>query len=159
MLRESLENFARKELTYDDYVVVEATGNAASVVEVLAPHVDRVIIANPKQVRLIAHAKIKTDAIDAAVLAKLYAAGFLPEVWVPDEGTLALRRQVARRTQLIRQRVRLKNLIQSILHTHLIPPCPHGNLTGLSGRKWIAAQRLRDAATASHRREAHRLPG
>lgn len=108
----------------------------------LAPHVDRVIIANPKQVRLIAHAKIKTDAIDAAVLAKLYATGFLPEVWVPDEATLALRRQVARRTQLVRQRVRLKNLIQSILHAHLIPPCPHGNLTGISGRNWIAAQRL-----------------
>lgn len=47
----------------------------------LARHVDRVVIANPKQVRLIAHAKIKTDAIDAAVLAKLYATGFLPEVW------------------------------------------------------------------------------
>lgn len=49
---------------------------------------------------------------------------------------------IARRTQLIRQRVRLKNLIQSILHAHLIPPCPQGNSTGISGRKWIAAQRL-----------------
>ncbi|BBB94833.1 transposase [Bradyrhizobium elkanii USDA 61] len=58
----------------------------------------------------------RTDAIDAAVLAKLYATGFLPEVWVPDQRTMALRRQVARRTQLVRQRVRLKNLIQSILH-------------------------------------------
>lgn len=140
MTRESLEAFAKKELTHDDHVVVEATGNAAAVVEVLAPHVDRVVIANPKQVRLIAHAKIKTDAIDAAVLAKLYATGFLPEVWVPDERTLALRRQVARRKQFVRQRVRLKNLIQSILHAHLIPPCPHLNLVGISGRKWIAAQ-------------------
>ncbi|PPQ13715.1 IS110 family transposase, partial [Bradyrhizobium sp. AC87j1] len=139
MTRDSLEAFARKELTHDDHVVVEATGNAAAVVEVLAPYVDRVVIANPKQVRLIAHAKIKTDAIDAAVLAKLYATGFLPEVWVPDQRTMALRRQVARRTQLVRQRVRLKNLIQSI-HAHLIPPCPHLNLVGISGRRWIAAQ-------------------
>jgi transposase len=92
------------------------------------------------------------DAIDAAVLAKLYASGFLPEVWVPDAATLALRRQVARRTQLIRQRVRLKNLIQSILHAHLIPPCPHGNLTGISGRKWIAAQRLPDDERAAVQR-------
>ncbi|PPQ13696.1 IS110 family transposase, partial [Bradyrhizobium sp. AC87j1] len=92
MTRDSLEAFARKELTHDDHVVVEATGNAAAVVEVLAPYVDRVVIANPKQVRLIAHAKIKTDAIDAAVLAKLYATGFLPEVWVPDQRTMALRR-------------------------------------------------------------------
>lgn len=127
MLRERLEAFAMKELTHDDHVVVEATGNAAAVVEVLAPYVDRVVVANPKQLRLIAHAKIKTDALDAAVLAKLYSTGFLPDVWVPDEATLALRRQVARRTQLICQRVRLKNHIQAILHAHLVPPCPQPN--------------------------------
>jgi hypothetical protein len=97
MLREALEDFARKNLTHDDHVVIEATGNAASVAELLAPHVDRVVIANPKQVRMIAHAKIKTDAIDAAVLAKLDASGFLPEVWMPDAMTLAMRRQIARR--------------------------------------------------------------
>jgi transposase len=123
-------------------VVIEATGNAAAVVDVLSPYVDRVVIANPKQVRMIAHAKVKTDAIDAVVLAKLYASGFLPEVWVPDQRTLALRRQVTRRFQLVRQRVRLKNLIQSILHAHLVPPCPPGNLVGISGRKWLAGQIL-----------------
>lgn len=69
---------------------------------------------------------MKTDTIDATVLAKLYASCFLPEIWVPDPATLALRRLVTRRTQLVRQRSRLKNLIQSILHVHLIPPCPHG---------------------------------
>ncbi|MER9826759.1 transposase, partial [Mesorhizobium sp. M0115] len=53
-----------------------------------------------------------------------------------------LRRQVTRRTQLVRQRSRLKNLIQSILHAHLIPPCPHGNLVGISGRKWLTRQIL-----------------
>ncbi len=123
-------------------MVIEATGNAAAVVDVLSPYVDRVVIANPKQVRMIAHAKVKTDHIDAVVLAKLYASGFLPEVWVPDQRTLALRRQVTRRFQLVRQRVRLKNLIQSILHAHLVPPCPPGNLVGISGRKWLAGQIL-----------------
>lgn len=67
MLREELEAFAQKVLTHDDHVVVEATGNAATVVAISAPHVDRVVVASPKQVRLIAYAKIKTDAIDAAV--------------------------------------------------------------------------------------------
>ncbi len=142
MIRDKLEHFARKELTHDDHVVIEATGNAAAVAEVLSPYVDRIAIANPKQVHMIAHAKVKTDTIDATVLAKLYASGFLPEVWVPDPATLALRRQVTRRTQLVRQRSRLKNLIQSILHAHLIPPCPHGNLVGISGRKWLARQIL-----------------
>jgi hypothetical protein len=73
----------------NDHVVIEATGNAVSIVAVLQPFVDRVIVANPKQVRMIAHAKIKTDAIYAAMLAKLYATGFLPEVWTPDQKTLA----------------------------------------------------------------------
>lgn len=140
MRRADLEAFTRQELTHDDHVIVEATGNAAAVVEVLSPYVHRVVIANPKLVRLIAYAKIKTDGIDAAVLAKLYATGFLPKVWIPDLKTLSLRHQVARRTQLVRQRVRLKNLIQSILHTHLAPPFPHGNLVGRSGRTWIAKQ-------------------
>src|SRR3712207_3845894 len=113
MRRDRLEAFARSTLSRDDHLVVEATGNAAAVAEVLAPHVGRVVIANPKQVRLIAEAKVKTDKIDAAVLARLYASGFLPEVWVPDGRTQALRRQVARREQLVRQRTRLKNIVQS----------------------------------------------
>jgi transposase len=160
MRRDRLEAFARSTLTHDDHVVVEATGNAAAVVEVLAPHVGRVVIANPKQVRLIADAKVKTDKIDAAVLAKLYASGFLPEVWIPDARTEAMRRQVTRRTQLVRQRTRLKNIVQSILHAHLVPPCPHGDLLGRAGRNWLAAQWLPEderAAVERHVRELDRL--
>jgi hypothetical protein len=65
MRRDRLEAFARSTLTHDDHVVVEATGNAAAVVEVFSAHVGRVVIANPKQVRVIADAKINTDTIDA----------------------------------------------------------------------------------------------
>jgi transposase len=105
-----LAAFART-LTHDDHVVIEATGNAAAVSQVLAPHVGRVVIANPRQVRLIAEARIKTDVIDATVLARLYASNFLPELWVPDQHTLALRRQVTRRNQMVRQQARLKTII------------------------------------------------
>jgi len=117
MRRDRLAAFAAT-LSASDIVVVEATGNAAAVADVIAPHVKRVVIANPKQVRMIAHAKIKTDTIDAGVLAQLYASGFLPEVWIADEPTQALRRQVTRRNQILRQRTRLKNIMQSILHAH-----------------------------------------
>ena len=74
--RDRLKAFAAS-LSSTDVVVVEATGNAAAVAAVISPHVKRVVIANPKQVRVIAHAKIKTDIIDAGVLAQLYASGFL----------------------------------------------------------------------------------
>jgi transposase len=159
MTREHLEAFART-LTHDDHVVIEATGNAAAVSELLAPHVGRVVIANPRQVRLIAEARIKTDVIDATVLARLYASGFLPEVWVPDQRTLALRRQVTRRNQIVRQRARLKAIIQSILHAHLVPPCPHADLPGPKGRAWLLAQPLppdEAEAVARHLREHDRL--
>jgi transposase len=58
------------------------------------------VIAYPKQVRVIAHAMIKTDTIDAGALVRLYAAGFLAEVWIPDDPSQAVRRQVTRRNQI-----------------------------------------------------------
>jgi transposase len=157
--RDLLEKFACS-LSPEDIVVVEATGNASAVSAVIAPHVKRVAIANPKQVKIIAHAKIKTDTIDAGILAQLYASGFLPEVWVPDEATQALRRQVSRRQQIVKQRSRLKNIIQSILHAHLIPPCPAADLCGAKGRTWLSGQRLPEderLAINRHLREFDRL--
>ena len=139
--RVALERFA-KSLSATDHVVLEATGNTAAIVNALKAHVGRVVVANPLQVRLIAEAKVKTDKIDAAILAQLYASGFLPEVWIPDESTQALRRQVARRTQIVRQRVRLKNEIHSVLATHLIAKSPAADLFGKKGRAWLAAQPL-----------------
>jgi transposase len=56
LTRDAVIAFRRK-LRPDDEVVIEATVNTAAIV----------------------HAKIKTDKIDAAVLAKLHASGFLPE--------------------------------------------------------------------------------
>lgn len=159
MTRDHLAAFART-LMHDDAVVIEATGNASAVAEVIRPHVGRVVIANPRQVRLIAEARIKTDVIDATVLARLYASGFLPEVWIADEHTLGLRRQVTRRNQVVRQRARLKTIAQSILHAHLVPPCPHADLFGPRGRAWLLAQPLpadeRDALER-HLREYDRL--
>jgi hypothetical protein len=59
MTRDHLAAFART-LTREDHVVVEASGNASAVAEVIRPHVGRVVIANPRQVRLIAKARVKT---------------------------------------------------------------------------------------------------
>jgi transposase len=130
-----------RQLRADDEVVLEATGNTAVIVRLLRPFAQRVVIANPLQVRAIAHAKVKTDKIDAAVLAKLHASGFLPEVWMPDEATETLRRLVAQRGQVVRQMTRTKNRIHGILHANLIPPYL-GNLFGAAGRAWLAEQPL-----------------
>lgn len=139
--RDELERFAGR-LRTTDHVVLEATGNTAAIVNVLRLHVAYVAIANPLRVRLIAEARVKTDRIDAAVLAQLYASGFLPEVWMPDDHTLALRRQISRRSQLVRQRTRLKNEIHAVLAAHLIERCPATDLFGRKGRAWLGNQPL-----------------
>ena len=101
LTRDAVIKFGRK-LRSDDEVVIEATVNTAMIVRLLRPSVRRVVIANPLQVRAIAHAKIKTDKIDAALLAKLHASGFLSKVWMPIEATETLRRLVAGRARLRR---------------------------------------------------------
>jgi transposase len=82
----------------------------------------------------VANPRVKTDKIDAAVLASLRAADFLPEIWLPDADT------VTRRNQVVRHRIRIKNEVHSILHTHLIPKCPHAELFGRMGRNWLSRQ-------------------
>ena len=159
MSRAGLEGFGRTLSKEEDEVVIEATGNAMAVVRALEPHVARVIVANPTQVKAIAYAQVKTDKIDAGVLASLRAANFLPEVWLPDTDTERMRRQVARRNQVVRHRTRIKNEVHAILHAHLVPCCPH-DLFARVGRDWLGRQTLPDderAAVARHLRELDRL--
>jgi transposase len=130
-----------KALKRSDEVVLEATGNTGVIVRLLMPFVRRVVVANPLQVRSIAWAKVKTDKIDAALLAKLHASGFLPEVWVPNEETDSLRRRIAERNQLVSQMTRLKNRVQSVLHANLIPRYA-GKLFSKRGRTWLDTQPL-----------------
>ena len=61
-----------RSLRADDEVVLEATGNTATIVRLLTPFVARVVIANPLQVKAIAHARVKTDKVDAKILAQLH---------------------------------------------------------------------------------------
>ena len=58
-----------RSLKSDDDVILEATGNTSAIVRLLTPFVNRVVIANPLQVKAIAHARVKTDKVDAKILA------------------------------------------------------------------------------------------
>jgi transposase len=159
MTRTALEGFGQS-LRLTDEVVIEATGNCMAVSRVLSPFVARVIIANPLQVKAIAYAHVKTDKIDAGVLASLQAAGFLPQIWTPAPEVERRRRLVARRDQVVRHRTRIKNEVHSILHAHLIPRCPHADLFSRVGRAWLQRQPLPSdeiLAIERHVRELDRL--
>jgi transposase len=138
---EALRLFADS-LAPSDEVALEATGNTHAIARLLERHVARVVVANPAKTRAIAEAKVKTDKVDAEVLAQLLAADYLPAVWLPDDETHALRRQVHRRAHIVRQRTRLKNGVHAILHGNLVPRCPAADLFGHKGRAWLAEQDL-----------------
>jgi len=124
----------------DDQIALEATTNSDAIATMLRPLVARVVVSNPRKTRAIAEAKVKTDKVDARILAQLLAADFLPETWVADERTRMLRRLVMRRTHLVRQRTRLKNQVNGILSRNLVPTCPHADLFSGVGRNWLSKQ-------------------
>jgi transposase len=63
-------------------------------------------------------------------------------VWLPDERTRRLRRQVTRRAHLVRQRTRIKNQVHAILARNLAPTPPVSDLFGTTGRHWLSRQDL-----------------
>jgi transposase len=122
------------------HVALEATGNALAIARLLRPHVARVVLAEPSAVH--DRAGKKTDRLDARSLAKLLATGMLSEVWAPDDETAALRHQLSRRRQLVRQRTREKNQVHAVLMRNLKDRPPVSDLFGAKGRAWLAEQHL-----------------
>lgn len=125
-----------------DEVAMEMSGNAAAIARIIEPHVARVVLADPKKVRERIGNGPKTDRLDARVLAKLGAGGFLAAVWSPDEETRVRRRLISRRAQLVRQRTREKNQVHAVMVRNLRGKAPMSDLFGVNGRAWLAEQPL-----------------
>lgn len=119
--REALTAFAQQHFRPGDRLALEATFHTWAVVDVLAPYCPSIVISNPLRTRAIASAKIKTDRVDARVLAQLLRSDFLPLVWRPDPETQRRRRLVSRRASLVADRTTIKNRVHAILHHRLIP--------------------------------------
>ena len=64
-------DWARAHLTAADAVVLEATANAWSLYDLLAPLVAAVTVAHAGVIKLIAQARVKTDRRDTLHLARL----------------------------------------------------------------------------------------
>ena len=134
--REAITGFARNHLPPDTHIAIEATTNTWAVVRLLQPFVAEVVVSNPLRTRAIAEAKIKTDKVDALVLANLLRCDFLPRVWIPDPATVALRHQSTERATLVADRTRIKNRIHSVLHQRLIS-APHDDLFCPQSLAWL----------------------
>jgi transposase len=134
--RGALQHFAQHRLRQSDHVALEATTNTWPVVEILRASVARVVVGNPLKTKAIAEAKIKTDKVDAEVLAQLLRCNYLPDVWQPDEMTQTQRSLITHHTGLTCQRARHKNRIQCLLARLLLDP-PSRFLWNEAGLAWL----------------------
>jgi transposase len=75
----------------------------------------QVILAHPLKVRLIAESQIKTDKVDALVLAHLQRTGFLPQAYLAPPEIRKLRELFRCRCGLVRMRTALKLRIHALL--------------------------------------------
>ncbi len=133
-----LPGWACQHLTTQDQVAFELTTNAWAVYDELAAQAGRVVVTNPYKTKLIAEAYIKNDKVDAWTLARLLAAGFTCEVWVPDRQVREHRALATQRARLQRERTRLKNRMHTLLHRHNLT-CPTPSLFTAAGQAWLAA--------------------
>lgn len=96
-------------------IVMESCGIWEEFYDLLESKGYDVCLANPLQVKAIAHARIKNDKVDSEVLARLLKADLIPTSYVPPKEVRELRNMVRHRKVLIKQRTKLKNNIHSIL--------------------------------------------
>ena len=142
----NLIRFAKAKLKRTDQVALESTTNTWPVVEILRPFVAQIVVGNPLKIKAIAEAKIKTDKVDAEVLAQFLRCDFLPSVWQPDDQTRRMRAWITHRTALTTQKTRVKNQIQGLLGRLLIHS-PYKLLWTKAGLAW-----LKDLELPAHER-------
>jgi transposase len=96
-----------------------------------------VSVSHPKKTRYIAEAKIKSDRVDSKAIAELVRLNALPPAYMPDEDIATLREKIRRRAFLVRERVRLRVKIKSILTYEGIRSSSEHGLFTESGVEWL----------------------
>jgi len=128
------------------HVGYEATMNWGWLYEILEaiPGVERIVMANPLHVRLIAAAQVKTDKVDARKLAQLLRANLLPASHIPDRATRQRKEVLRQRTFLVRERTKVRNRIHRLLgRQHGLARPQVSDLFGKKGRAALAQVALR----------------
>jgi transposase len=133
-----LVNFAQKVLSPKDQIALEATTNTWAVVDILEPFVEKIAVGNSLKTKIIAEAKVKTDKVDAMILAQLLQCDFLPTVWIPDKQTRELRRISSFRKSLVQEATAAKNRIKGILNHLLIKHAVTWSVQGMEELKSLS---------------------
>lgn len=132
---ERFPRWAEENLRKTDEVVLETTTNTWDIYDTIAPLVERVVVANPAEVKQIANARVKTDNQDVVRLLRLLIAGMIPEVWVPPVEVRELRALISYRWRLVKMATAIQNRMHSLLHRHNIQ-APDGKIDTGENREW-----------------------
>lgn len=124
-------------------VVVEATAGWYWFADLLQELGLKVKLAHAKKLRIIAESTVKTDRIDARVLAHLDRLNFLPEAHITSPQARLQRELLRYHMSLVKIRSSIKNRIHAILAKHNVH---YGftDLFGKSGRAFLEALKLPD---------------
>src|SRR5262249_20356703 len=95
--------------------VVEATASYEWLIRLLEPLADRIVLAHPGKLRVIAESTRKSDKVDARVLAEFLAMDMIPEAYRPTPRQREHRALVRHRCYLQRRITSVRNKIRRIL--------------------------------------------
>jgi transposase len=137
MKNSEIREYILKKVPRETFAVMEATRNWPYFYDLLGEHVERVELAHAKEVRSIATAAVKTDQIDASVLAHLARLNFLPTSYAAPKEVRDLRQHMRYREWLVEQRKRVKNRVHAVLAGYNLAS-PVTDMFGKAGRAWLA---------------------
>ncbi len=119
-------------------ICYEASCGYGHLYDELARVARRVVVAHPGHLRLIFRSKRKNDRVDARKLATLLFLDQVPRVYVPRAAVRDWRQLIEFRQRLVRERVRVKNGLRSLLRSHGIASPWRNALWTRKGVAWLA---------------------
>jgi transposase len=129
-------------LSVDNHVVMESTGPYWLD---LYNHLDdlhiAVVLANPLKTKTIASARIKSDKVDARILAHLLRTNLIPECYVPPKEMREIRSLVRHRVSIVKLRTMVKNKVHALVDKNGLKH-EFSDLFGKAGMKWLESLEL-----------------
>lgn len=149
---DEIEEYLAEVVPQNTYAVLEATRNWPFMYDLLSENLERVELAHPKELKAIATAVVKDDAIDSKTLANLARLNYLPIAYAAPKETRDLRTAMRHRDWLVRQRTQCKNRVHAVLAGYNFIS-PVSDLFGVKGREFLAerTQKLQPGARRSIR--------
>jgi transposase len=130
-------------LSMNDMVVMESTGSVwVNLYDRLEQVHMKVVLANPMKTKAIASARIKSDTIDARILAHLLRADLIPSCYVPPCEIREMRYLLRHRASIVKIRTMVKNKIHSMLDRNGVEAAGFSDLFGKRGMEWLKSVKL-----------------